>query len=57
MWNEVYRGDDSYYGTRPNDFLAEQVGKLSGRTDNTTRGLPVSPPAHLINDVNLEPGR
>ena len=28
MWNERYRQTDYFYGTAPNDFLAEHVGVL-----------------------------
>ncbi len=38
MWNEVYSGDDYYYGTSPNDFLAEHIGKLSGRVLSLAEG-------------------
>lgn len=38
MWNEVYSGDDYYYGTSPNDFLAEHIGKLSGRILSLAEG-------------------
>lgn len=38
MWNEVYSGDDYYYGTSPNDFLVEHIGKLSGRVLSLAEG-------------------
>ncbi len=28
MWDQRYSGDDYFYGTAPNDFLAEQAGKI-----------------------------
>ncbi|MGM0633454.1 MAG: SAM-dependent methyltransferase [Pseudomonadota bacterium] len=30
MWDERYTRDDYLYGTAPNDFLAEQVGRIPG---------------------------
>lgn len=30
MWNDIFSCDDYYYGTRPNDFLAEHIGLLQG---------------------------
>lgn len=38
MWNDVYADDDYYYGTEPNDFLAEHVGKLKGRILSLAEG-------------------
>lgn len=38
MWNDVYNCDDYYYGTSPNDFLAEHVGKLGGRVLSLAEG-------------------
>ena len=38
MWNEVYSGDDYYYGTSPNDFLVEHIGQLSGRVLSLAEG-------------------
>lgn len=38
MWNNVYSSNDYYYGTKPNDFLAEHVGKLNGRILSLAEG-------------------
>lgn len=38
MWNEVYSCDDYYYGTEPNDFLAGQIDRLSGRILSLAEG-------------------
>ena len=38
MWNDVYGSDDYYYGTEPNDFLVEHVGKLNGRILSLAEG-------------------
>lgn len=38
MWNDVYSCDDYYYGTAPNDFLAEHVGQLRGRVLSLAEG-------------------
>lgn len=38
MWNDVYSCDDYYYGTEPNDFLVEHVGKLKGRILSLAEG-------------------
>lgn len=28
MWDERYRGDDYFYGTQANDFLARQYAEI-----------------------------
>ena len=38
MWNDVYSCDDYYYGTEPNDFLVEHVGKLKDRILSLAEG-------------------
>lgn len=38
MWNDVYGDNDYYYGTEPNDFLVEHVGKLKGRILSLAEG-------------------
>lgn len=38
MWNDVYSCDEYYYGTAPNDFLAEHISKLHGRILSLAEG-------------------
>lgn len=38
MWNERYADDTFFYGTEPNDFLKQQIGKLSGNILSIAEG-------------------
>lgn len=38
MWDDIYSGDDYYYGTTPNDFLVDQVHHLHGRVLSLAEG-------------------
>ena len=38
MWNERFAGDEFFYGTKPNDFLAENVQLLSGEVLSLCEG-------------------
>ncbi len=38
MWDDVYSCDDYYYGTAPNNFLAQQIQHLHGRVLSLAEG-------------------